>query len=147
MSVTLHDLGEGDYQAWKPLWDGYCSFYQTEVPPWVTARTWSRLIDPQVAMWGRAVRAHGRIVGFAHHLIHPSTWHEGSVCYLEDLYVGPDARGIGAGKALIDDLISLCERKGWEQLYWVTDEGNATARRLYDRYQPADGIVRYRLDL
>ncbi len=147
MTVTLHDLGEGDYQAWRPLWDAYCDFYQTEIAPWVTARTWARLIDPQVPIQGRVARSGGRVVGFAHHLTHPSTWHDGPVCYLEDLFVAPEARGTGAGRALIDDLISICERRGWEQLYWITASGNETARRLYDFYDKADGTVRYRLNL
>lgn len=147
MTLTLSDLAEGDYPAWRPLWDAYCSFYKTDVPEPVTARSWQRLIDPQAQLWGRVVRSHGRIVGFSTFLIHPSTWEVAPVCYLEDLFVTPEARGIGAGRALIDDLLSICEARGWSQLYWMTAGDNATARKLYDVFGAADGMVRYRLKL
>ncbi len=53
------------------------------------------------------------------------------------------ARGHGVGRALIDDLRTLCKTRGWNRLYWHTNEGNARARALYDSYGPADGFVRY----
>ena len=44
-------------------------------------------------------------------------------------------------------LIALARARGWHRLYWHTDEGNATARKLYDSYVQTDGHVRYRLTL
>ena len=58
-----------------------------------------------------------------------------------------NARGAGAGRALIDDLFSLAKAKAWSRLYWHTDTGNTTARRLYDSYIKADDFVRYRITL
>ena len=86
-------------------------------------------------------------MGFALYLSHGSTWVIGEDCYLEDLCVTGTARGRGIGRALIDDLISLCRQNGWPRLYWHTHETNATARRLYNRYSQADGFVRYRIPL
>ncbi|MFT4149644.1 MAG: GNAT family N-acetyltransferase [Paracoccaceae bacterium] len=147
MSFAISDLAEGDHDAWRPLWGGYCAFYEKDMPAAVTARTWERLIDPQVPVWGRVIRLGGRIVGFAHHLTHVSTWQITPVCYLEDLFVAPEARGTGAGRALIDDLLSICEAKGWSELYWMTAEDNAKARRIYDHYDKPIGFVQYRLAL
>ena len=59
----------------------------------------------------------------------------------------PTARGLGLGRALIDDLIALARAKGWHRLYWHTDEANATARKLYDSFLPPDGHIRYRMAL
>ena len=84
---------------------------------------------------------------FAIHLHHPSTWVPGDDCYLEDLFVAEPARGMGLGRALIDDLAGLARARGWHRLYWNTDEGNARARALYDTYAKADGHIRYRLVL
>ena len=53
----------------------------------------------------------------------------------------------GVGRALITDLQALAKANGWQRLYWHTDEGNATARRLYDSFTPSDGHVRYRMKL
>ena len=44
----------------------------------------------------------GRLVGIVHYLFHPVTWSIAPRCYLEDLFVSPDARGSGAGRALIE---------------------------------------------
>ena len=89
----------------------------------------------------------GEMVGFAIHHNHPSTWVLGNDCYLEDLFLTEAARGKGLGRALIEDLIALARARGWQRLYWHTDEGNTTARQLYDRFTPSDGHIRYRLKL
>ncbi len=83
------------------------------------------------------------MVGFANYVVHPFTWGEEDVCYLEDLFVAPDVRGRGAGRALIEHLIERAVAEGWSRLYWLTRAENETARRLYDRFCPADGFVRY----
>lgn len=71
----------------------------------------------------------------------------GEDCYLEDMFVAPDARGRGIARALIDDLAALARAKGWRRLYWHADQANAPARRLYDSYVQADGHIRYRMVL
>jgi GNAT superfamily N-acetyltransferase len=65
------------------------------------------------------------------------------VCYLEDLYVEPAARGHGIGTAFIEWLRNAMRAEGWARLYWVTRESNAQARRLYDKFAQADDFVRY----
>jgi GNAT superfamily N-acetyltransferase len=87
------------------------------------------------------------MLGFALHHHHASTWVMGDDCYLEDLFVAPVARGQGIGRALIEDVKALAWAKGWHRLYWHTDEGNTTARKLYDSFAPSDGHIRYRLKL
>ncbi len=87
------------------------------------------------------------MLGFALHHHHASTWVLGDDCYLEDLFVSEAARGLGIGRALIDDLIVLARAKGWHRLYWHTDAGNARARSLYDSYVLSDGHIRYRMSL
>ena len=147
MNFSISDLTAGDYVAWRPLWDGYCRFYEADISEAVTARTWERLIDPQFPLYGRVARLQGRVVGFALHVLHVSTWSIGAVCYLEDLYVSEEVRGTGAGRALIDDLFSLCEQREWGRLYWDTATDNATARKLYERYVAGVEIARYRINL
>ena len=146
--MIVRDLGENDYEAWRRLWDGYCAFYETEVPEGVSAATWANVIDPERPIIGRGALADdSRLVGFTLSVTHPSTWCLRPSCYLEDLFVDPAYRGSGIGKALIDDLISIAHQRDWARLYWHTKTGNATARRLYDRYVVADDFVRYRLEI
>lgn len=89
----------------------------------------------------------GRVVGFATYVLHPFTWSERQVCYLEDLFVSPEARGRGAGRLLIEHLVELAHTEGWARVYWMTRADNDVARALYDRFCPADGFVRYTVSL
>ncbi len=75
----------------------------------------------------------GAVVGFANYVLHPNTWGVQLVCYLEDLFVSAELRGAGAGRALIDWLIATGKRQSWSRVYWMTQESNRVARRLYDR--------------
>jgi GNAT superfamily N-acetyltransferase len=145
--LRIRDPKPGDEAAWRRLWSGYLIFYKVDVPEAVTAETWLRVLDPDVPMLCRLAERDRTIVGFTISTLHPSTWTSGLNCYLEDLFVDPDARGHGVGRALIDDLLSLARKKGWSRLYRHTDAGNETARRLYDTYTQADDFVRYRLFL
>lgn len=67
----------------------------------------------------------GRAVGFALFFHNFSTWTGKPGIYLEDLYVTPDARGAGAGKALLQHLAGIaldrdCGRFEWAVLDWNT---------------------------
>jgi GNAT superfamily N-acetyltransferase len=96
----------------------------------------------------RGDRADGAsALGFATYVVHPYTWSEQPICYLEDLFVRRDARGGGIGRALIEHVIDLGRAEGWARVYWMTRADNEEARVLYDRFCPADGFVRYTVSL
>lgn len=144
--MRVRDLGPDDYASWRPLWDGYCAFYEADVPEAVTSATWAAVIDPARPVIGRAAWSDDdHLVGFSLSVLHPSTWQTQPSCYLEDLFVDPQRRGTRAGRALLDDLVALAAARAWGRLYWHTQAGNAAARRLYDHYGAADDFVRYRL--
>lgn len=147
MTVQIRNTTPEDEAAWCGLWAQYLAYYKVDLAPEVTANTWARAYDPKSPMRIRLAVEGDTVLGFAVHLHHPSTWVIGEDCYLEDLFVSPDARGKGVGRALIADLQALAKANGWQRLYWHTEEGNATARRLYDSITPSDGHVRYRLKL
>jgi GNAT superfamily N-acetyltransferase len=147
MSVAIRDIDQADETAWRSLWAQYLAFYEVDLGPEITNKTWARIIDPAAVLRGRMAVVDGQVVGFALHHTHLSTWAAGPDCYLEDLFLAEAARGKGAGRALIDDLIAICGANGYSRLYWHTDEGNIRARALYDSYTPYDGHVRYRIKL
>lgn len=144
--AIVRPLTKTDRDSWRRLWDAYIEFYEASVPEEVTQSTWDRLLEAN-SMIGRAAESDGRVVGFSVSVLHESTWTSAPVCYLEDLFVDPDARGRGVGGALIEDLIGLGRERGWSRLYWHTRAGNSRARRLYDNFTQMDGFVRYRLNL
>lgn len=143
----VRDLVSHDEAPWRRLWAGYLDFYAATVDDSVTAATWQRLLTPGSQMFCRVAEHEGTVVGFAVCVLHPGTWTRDPICYLEDLFVDPAARGGGVGSALLTDLIDRCRDRGWSRLYWHTSRDNAAARRLYDRFTHADDFVRYRLFL
>ena len=145
--MIIRDATPADEAAWHDLWQGFLAFYNHPLDPAIVANTWARMLDPACALNLRLAVVEGRPLGFAIHQHHPSTWVMGEDCYLEDLFVLPEARGQGLGRALINDLIDLARAKGWHRLYWHTDETNVTARKLYDSFTPADGAIRYRMPI
>jgi GNAT superfamily N-acetyltransferase len=132
-----------DETAWRALWRDYCDFYGADVPAAVTSRTWKRILDPDSAVLCMVAEVEGQVYGFANCVVHENTWETQPVCYLEDLFVLPAARGHGIGKALIEWLRNAMRAEGWARLYWVTQHDNAAARRLYDQFAASDGFVRY----
>lgn len=147
VALELRDLAVADREDFLTLWQQYLAFYSVDLSDTVTQSTWARLMDATHVMAGRIAVLDSRLVGFAIHMHHASTWIAGDDCYLEDLFVTAAARGHGVGRALIDDLVVLARKQGWQRIYWHTHEGNMRARALYDQYAPHDGHIRYRLRL
>ena len=133
--------------AWRELWAGYLAFYEATVPEAVTAATWVRILAPDPTYSAVVAELNGVVVGFANLVLHDFTWSDRPAGLLHDLFVRPDVRGSGAGRAMIQHVIDQGKRDGWNRVYWMTKEDNAVARRLYDTFAPADGFVRYRVRL
>ncbi|QND49254.1 GNAT family N-acetyltransferase [Rhizobium lusitanum] len=145
MTVVVREVRPEDEARWHKLWADYLAFYGVSLAPDITEATWRRVFDPASTIFMRVAEVDGEVRGFALCLTHEGTWIRELECYLEDLFVDESARGQGVGRALLDDLVSLCKTKGWARLYWHTEEGNATARKLYDSYIESDGLIRYRI--
>jgi GNAT superfamily N-acetyltransferase len=145
--LVIRDPAPHDEGAWRVLWAGYCAFYETSVAEAVTAGTWARILTRGSPLFGRIAQWNGEVAGFTVSVLHQGSWTLDPICYLEDLFVAPKARGYGIGHALIADLLARAKERGWSRLYWHTRQGNAPARRLYDKFAVADDFVRYRLTL
>ena len=89
----------------------------------------------------------GLPVGFAHYVLHPHTFSDRMVCYLEDLWVDPVVRSGGIGRGFIDALTARGRDRGWRRIYWHTEANNSTARVLYDRVALLTEYVRYDIAL
>jgi GNAT superfamily N-acetyltransferase len=146
-TLELRRPRPGDETAWRQLWRGYCAFYEHVVPEETTAATWLRILSADETFRCVLACRGDVVVGFANLIIHPITWSPAPACYLEDLFVDPDARGQGVGRALIAHLVDQARSEGWSRVYWMTQADNATARVLYDTFVPADDFVRYVIHL
>ena len=145
--VDVRALRPDDRDAWQPLWMGYLSFYKATLAPEVTEATWRRFFDPLEGLGAVVAERDRQLIGFAHYLLHRSTWAPTCYCYLEDLFVETAARGSGAGRALIAAVEQVARQAGANRLYWVTDESNHTAQQLYDQVAERAGVVQYRKPL
>ena len=140
---TIRSALPSDEATWRELWQGYCAFYDVRLAEEITSRTWTRILDPDSGVMCVLAEVEGEVRGFANCVVHENTWEAQPVCYLEDLFVDPSARGLGLGAALLDWLRNAMRAEGWARLYWMTQKDNVAARRLYDRFAQADGFVRY----
>src|SRR5215469_9862184 len=105
-SLVIRPVEKTDYAAWLPLWDGYNAFYgrqgPTALPAEITQTTWSRFFDAYEPVHALVAEHQGKLIGLAHYLFHRSTTQIEPSCYLQDLFTDEKARGIGAGRALIE---------------------------------------------
>ena len=141
-------LNTTDREDWLPLWLAYLDFYESELSAEQTALTFARITDQAHPIHGAIARDDdGRAIGFVHWFTHPATWSAGPYCYLEDLYVAPDVRGGGVGRALIATVTDAARSAGASKVYWLTQSHNATARTLYDKVATDTGFVHYEIEL
>lgn len=144
--VTVRPSKPDDFEAWLPLWDGYCDFYEASVPPAVTENTWARVHDDGEPLFGLVAEDEtGKLVGFTLCVVHAGTWSTHGHCYLEDLFVDPDSRGGGIGKALIEAVVERAEKNKWQRVYWQTAHDNEAARALYEKLAPVSKWVIYEI--
>jgi GNAT superfamily N-acetyltransferase len=147
MTLTIRAIEEKDKSQWLKLWAGYLEFYKSTISPEQTELTWKRLINNELKMFGFVAEEENGVIGFTHCLFRPSTWTETDYCYLEDLFVDPNIRGKGVGRALMEKVVDLAKEKKSKRVYWTTQEFNKTARILYDSITPVSEFVQYRLPL
>jgi GNAT superfamily N-acetyltransferase len=77
------------------------------------------------------VEVDGAIVGLAIWFLNYSTWQGKHGIYLEDLFVRPQYRGKGYGKALLKHLAAICEERGYGRFQWWVLDWNTPAIEFY----------------
>lgn len=147
---TVRPIRPEDYDAWRPLWDGYNAFYgrhgDTALPAHITQATWQRFFEPGEPVFALVATDRGAVVGLAHYLFHRSTTKIEPVCYLSDLFTDPALRGQGIGRALIEGVCAEAKAAGAPRVYWQTHETNAAGRLLYDKVARHHGFIVYSRD-
>ena len=143
MAVGVRDAEMADHPEWHRMWQAYCAHYGVSTPAADDRELWRRIMDPDHAM-GALVCPR---VGFANYVLRPHSFSPRMVCYLEDLWVEPAARGAGWGRKFIDALVVRGRESGWRRIYWHTETDNVAARRLYDRVARLTDYVRYDIAL
>jgi GNAT superfamily N-acetyltransferase len=113
-------------------------------------------VDLNEALFGEAAVASchvaeldGTTVGFALWFRNFSTWLGRPGIYLEDLYVRPEARGHGLGRALLSELVDIARAHGYGRVEWSVLDWNAPAIGFYQALgaRPNDEWTVWRLTL
>lgn len=150
--IHVRPLQPADRAAWQPLWDGYNAFYgrsgATALPAGITDTTWARFHDAAEPVHACvAERRRGELLGLVHYLFHRSTTRIEPVCYLQDLFTAPSARGRGVGRALVEAVYLAAREAGVRRVYWQTQADNAAGRTLYDKLAAHRGFIVYSQEL
>ena len=142
--LTISAIVPGDESEWRDLWREYLAYYETELPDEVYRTSFNRLCDPLITDYqGFVARFDGEAVGLVHFIYHRHGWCIEEVCYLQDLYTKATLRGRGVGKALIEAVYEAADANGTPRVYWLTQDFNHTARRLYDQVAKLSPFIKY----
>jgi len=144
-SIQVFPLCEHHRSDWQLLAEGYKAFYKTPTSGHEYELAWARLMAGNFDR-GLGASVDGDMVGIAHFIHHASTW-ANQICYLQDLFTAPKARGQGVAKTLIEAVAAHARQSGASRFYWLTQENNAVARMLYERVASFNGFIRYDFSL
>ncbi|MEV4218043.1 MULTISPECIES: GNAT family N-acetyltransferase [unclassified Nonomuraea] len=105
------------------------------------------LFGDSPAAYAHVAESDGQVVGFALWFLSFSTWTGTYGIYLEDLYVRPESRGGGHGKALMTELARIGVERGYERFEWSVLDWNQPSIDFYRSIgaEPCDEWIRYRL--
>ncbi|MDN4615138.1 GNAT family N-acetyltransferase [Leifsonia sp. F6_8S_P_1B] len=146
MTATVRRVEDNEFFTWLDLYAGYGEFYEQPVTDEKALLVWSWISDPENELEAYfAVDEEGTPIGLAHvrEFVRPLDGSKG--LYLDDLFVTPDARGAGAGTALLTQLKETAKERGLTVVRWITAKDNETARRLYDAVAEKTKWVTYDL--
>ena len=144
MTLTIGPVKSTDRKAWESLWIGYQAFYGVDLSAGHDT-LWKRLLEPgpdgPFALLARS--GDGDALALAQYLFHDTTWSVAPRCYLNDLFTVPSARGRGVASALIKAVYEAADARDASQVYWLTQDFNAEARRLYDKLATVTPFIKY----
>jgi GNAT superfamily N-acetyltransferase len=89
------------------------------------------LFGERPAVFAHVAEHDGAVAGFALWFLNYSTWTGRQGIYLEDLYVTPELRGHGYGRALLAELARICVERGYGRFEWAVLDWNTPAIGFY----------------
>ena len=139
----IRALATDDREQWDVLYRGYADFYRVAQTDAMRDRVWGWLMDAGHEVSGIVAVRDGALVGLAHHRPFARPLAASTGLFLDDLFVTPQARGTGVVDALLARLAEIARAEGHSVVRWITQEGNARARAVYDRVGAAIPFATY----
>jgi len=122
-----------EFERLLPLIAAYQRFYEVEEIDEARNREFfRRFLAPSTAGLLLGARRDGAFLGYACLYWHFSSLSARTATLMNDLFVVPEARGAGVGRALIEASLAVARERGDANLEWSTAPDNHTAQRLYD---------------
>ncbi len=144
IDFSLRPVLASEHEGWLKLMQDYAEFYAVDLTDEGLAVTWDWIADPAMDFWCTvAVDDRDQLIGFTQYQLMHRSLSGAMVCYLSDLYVLPSIRGGGVGRALIDQVFAYCRSNSIRNVRWLTQDGNAQARKLYDTYGEKSDFILY----
>lgn len=131
-----------------PLIAAYQRFYKAEPDEGRNRTHFGRLLEDHAAgIQFVALDEAGQALGFATLYFPLGSVTPGVACLMNDLFVVPETRGQGIGRALIRHCLSYAKAHGFPKIHWQTALDNQIAQRLYDSLPTTrSGWYTYRLE-
>lgn len=133
MPMEIRPVAKSDRAAWDTLYAGYAKFYKIDQTPEMRDRVFGWLMDSAHEVNGLVAALDGTLVGLTHYRPFSSPLRAITNCFLDDLFVDPNARGSGAADALIKGVGAIASENGWGVVRWITAEDNYRGRGVYDK--------------
>ena len=135
MSITIRDAVPADASQILTFITELARYEKAEHEVLATVETIeSSLFGPDSTTQALICEREGQPIGFAVYFYNYSTWLGCNGIYLEDLYVTPNSRGSGAGKALLKYLAKKAVDEGCERLEWIVLDWNTPAIEFYESF-------------
>ena len=126
--MKIRSVENQDFPAWLALWDANNLGQKDED---VTTQTWTRLNDETSPVCALVAEDKDALVGLLQYVLHPTTGSIDDICYMQDVFVVPEARGKGIARKMIRELERIARAEKWGRIYWLAESKNEAAQALY----------------
>ena len=132
--LRVEPIAEDQFETLLPMIAAYQRFYEVEEIDEERNRAFfSRFLAPSEDGVLLGAWHHGEMVGYTCLYWSFTSLVPAETVLLNDLFVDPDARGEGVGRALIEASAAVGRERRAQRLEWMTQTTNKTAQRLYDK--------------
>lgn len=145
MDIDIRAVTAADRPGWDRLYAGYAKFYKIDQTDAMRDTVFGWLMDDTHEVRGLVADVDDTLIGLTHFRPFASPLRAITNCFLDDLFVDPDARGTGTAEALIKAVGGVARENRWGVVRWITAENNYRGRGVYDKLAVRTSWVTYDL--